>query len=111
MLVDQDLMHNGRVDIALFTAAVRDGRPVGTCACAGSLWGSVDRGRGLVWLTIRCGSCSAERTSPDGRLARPVKEPGTARPVRSPRRQRQTGWLDAEAAELEARRFPGSGAV
>ncbi|MDG4796973.1 hypothetical protein [Micromonospora sp. WMMD1082] len=95
MAIYASLVRDGLVDVDAFTAAA-EGGPVGVCdGCGGLLDGSVQDGGGLVWLTLRCRSCDAERTSPGGRC-RP--RPASWRPA--PR-----AWVLEAAAELEARRL------
>lgn len=106
MEIDAALMRDGAVDIEAFTAAARTGRQVGVCGCGGALSGSVDRGRGLVWLTTRCGACGMERTSPGGRLASRPRDH-----QRVERRPAPEKWVLEAAAELEAQRFPEPGAA
>jgi hypothetical protein len=89
------LVRDGRVDVEAFASAARAGLSVGACACGGPLYGSVERGRGLLWLTTRCRRCGNERTSPDGRLL--PRPPGD-------RAATPQHVLDA-AAELDARRL------
>jgi hypothetical protein len=90
------LVQDGVVDVEAFASAVRAGTAVGVCGCGGPLYGSTERGRGLLWLTTRCRTCGAEKTSPGGRV---LPRPEGERPA-------PPAWLLEAAAEVERRRFP-----
>lgn len=68
MRLNPKLIIGGQVNIDLFEDAALSGQPVGSCDCGGNLTGSVDDTGRIVWVTVLCGSCGAERTAPDGRL-------------------------------------------